>query len=85
MTIQVTSTGVNSGQGVPISVTGIAQVIFGGMILENIGYREVAIQLFRFALKTRKAALETARIPSLIHKTGHVWLAWADKESSSFP
>ena len=25
---------------------------------------------FRLALKTRKAALETARIPSSIHKTG---------------
>ena len=38
----------------------------------NIGYREVAIQMFRLALKTRKAALETARIPLSIHKTGHV-------------
>ena len=36
------------------------------------GYGEVAIHMFRLALKTRKAALETDRIPSSIHKTGRV-------------
>ena len=38
----------------------------------NYGYREVANQMFRLALKTRKTSLETARIPLSIQKTGHV-------------
>ena len=45
---------------------------FNNNIFLNVGYQVVAIQMFRLALKNRKAALETARIPSSIHKTGQL-------------